>query len=76
MALTLIGLALAGAGAVGGLLHLNRTHNFMDKTRAEIMQEIQKNPTMRDQIKEMQEQMNKSDDSTKVKVNATTTTAE
>ncbi len=47
----------------------------MDKARGEMMKELQNNPTMREQMKEIQNQMQKIDTSTTVKVNAGTAVA-
>lgn len=59
--ITLIGTALAGIGAVGGVLKLNRTHRFMDKARDEVMKEIQSNPSIREQIKDLEPKTDKAD---------------
>lgn len=45
-----------GAGALSGAMRVKGAHRFMDKTREEIMKELQQDPDIREQIKAVQAQ--------------------
>lgn len=57
----IIGIALAGIGTVWGILKLNKTHRFMDRAREEVIKEIQSNPSIREQLKDLEIKTEKAD---------------
>ena len=71
--LTSIGVGIAGVGALKGAMHLNRSNDFMDRARNEMMEKIQNNPGMREQMQDLQ---NKMMDKTTPTLPATTATAQ